>query len=107
MAGEPAIADTRYAATEELEHAAPELRARADFIADVIAPLVHQVDPSTLLIDEPDPGAPLSDDEATHLAGLLTDAAAQASGLAAVLTEAADQADGLAGVLTDEHLAPK
>ena len=105
--GEPAIADTLYAATEELEHAAPELRARADSIADVIAPLVHQVDPLTLSIDEPNPAALLPDDEATHLAGLLTDAAAQANALAAVLTEAADQADGLAAVLTDEHPAPE
>jgi hypothetical protein len=107
MDGEPAIADTLYAATEELEHAAPELRARADSIADVLAPLIHQVDPSTLQIDEPDPSALLPADEASHLAELLTDAAAQANGLAAVLTEAADQADGLAAVLTDEHLAPE
>ena len=105
--GEPAIADTLYAATEELEHAAPELRARTDSIADVIAPLVHEVDPSTLQVDEPDPSALLPDDEATHLAELLTDAAAQANRLAAVLTAAADQADGLAAVLTDEHLPPQ
>ena len=103
--GEPAIADTLYAATEELEHAAPELRARADSIADVIAPLIHEVDPSTLQIDEPNPAALLPDDEATHLAELLTGAAAQAKSLAAVLTDAADQADGLAAVLSDEHLA--
>jgi hypothetical protein len=105
--GEPAIADTLYAATEELEHAAPELRARADSIADVIAPLVHRVDASSLQIDEPDPAALLPDDEATHLAGLLTAAAAQANDLAAVLTEAADQAEGLAAVLTDDHPAPE
>ena len=103
MDGEPAIADTLYAATEELEHAAPELRARTDSIADVIAPLIHEVDPSTLHIEEPNPAALLPDDEATHLAELLTAAAAQASGLAAVLTEAAEEADGLAAVLTDEH----
>ena len=105
MDGEPAIADTLYAATEELEHAAPELRARTDSIADVIAPLVHQVTASSLDIDEPDPVALLPEPEATHLAELLTDAAAQANALAAVLTEAADQADGLAAVLTDEHPA--
>jgi hypothetical protein len=105
--GEPAIADTLYAATEELEHGAPELRARADSIAGVLAPLVHQVDPSTLDTDEPNPAALLPDDEATHLAGLLTAAAAQASGLAAVLTQAADEAEGLAAVLTDEHPAPE
>lgn len=103
--GEPAIADTLYAATEELEHGAPELRARADSIADVLAPLVHQVDPSSLDIDEPNPAALLPDAEATHLAELLTAAAAQANDLAAVLTEAADEADGLAAVLTDEHRA--
>jgi hypothetical protein len=105
--GEPAIADTLYAATEELEHAAPELRARTDSIADVIAPLVHEVDPSALQVDEPDPSALLPDDEATHLAELLTDAAAQANRLAAVLTAAADEADGLAAVLTDEHPQPQ
>jgi len=107
MDGEPAIADTLYAATEELEHAAPELRATTDSIADVIGPLVHQIDPAILQVDEPDPSALLPDEEATHLAELLTDAAAQANRLAAVLTEAADQADGLAAVLTDEHLAPE
>ena len=104
MDGEPAIADTLYAATEELEHAAPELRARTDSIADVIAPLIHEVDPSTLQVDEPNPAALLPDGEAAHLAELLTDAATQAKDLAAVLTDAADQADGLAAVLTDEHL---
>jgi hypothetical protein len=103
--GEPAIADTLYAATEELEHGAPELRARADSIADVLAPLIHQVDPSSLDTDEPNPAALLPDAEATHLAELLTAAAAQANDLAAVLTEAADEADGLAAVLTDEHRA--
>lgn len=105
MDGEPAIADTLYAATEELEHAAPELRARTDSISDVIAPLIHQVDPSSLLTGEPDPSALLPDDEAEHLAELLTDTAAQANRLAAVLTEAADQAEGLAAVLTDDHPA--
>jgi hypothetical protein len=104
--GEPAIADTLYAATEELEHAAPELRARADSIAQVIGPLVHSTDPATLLVDDPDPAAVLPDDEAEHLAGLLTDAAAQANSLASVLQEAADQADGLAAVLTDPHPNP-
>ena len=107
MDGEPAIADTLYAATEKLERAAPELRARADSIADVLAPLIHEVDPSTLQVGEPDPAALLPDDKATHLAELLTDAAAQANDLAAVLTEAADQADGLAAVLTDENLTPE
>lgn len=100
--GEPAIADTLYAATEELEHAAPELRARADSIAQVIGPLVHSTDPAALLIDDPDPAALLPDDEAEHLAGLLTDTASQANKLATVLMDAADQADGLAAVLTDE-----
>ena len=107
MDGEPAIADTLYAATEELEHAAPELRARADTIADILAPLIHEVDPATLHVDEPDPAALLPDDKATYLAELLIDAAAQANDLAAVLTEAADQADGLAAVLTDENPAPE
>lgn len=104
--GEPAIADTLYAATEELEHAAPELRARADSIAQVIGPLVHSTDPATLLVGDPDPAAILPDDEAEHLAGLLTDAAAQANSLASVLQEAADQADGLAAVLTDPNPEP-
>ena len=107
MDGEPAIADTLYAATEELEHAAPELRARTDSIADVLAPLVHEADPSTLQIGEPDPAALLPDDQATHLAELLTDAAAQASDVAAVLTEAAEQAEGLAAVLTDDRPEPE
>jgi len=101
--GEPAIADTLYAATEELEQAAPELRATADSIADVIGPLVHITDPATLLIDDPDPAALLPDDQADHLAALLTDAAAQANTLAAILTDAAEQADGLAATLTDDH----
>src|ERR1700712_2209347 len=87
--GEPAIADILYAATEELEHAAPELRARADSIAQVIGPLVHSTDPATLMIDDPDPAALLPSDEAEHLAGLLTDAATQANNLATVLMEAA------------------
>jgi len=102
--GEPAIADTLYAATEELEHAAPELRARADSIAEVLGPLVHATDPAALLIDDPDPAALLPDDQAEHLAALLTDAAAQANSLASVLMDAAEQADGLAAVLNDEHL---
>jgi|BarGraIncu00222A_1022003.scaffolds.fasta_scaffold22129_1 hypothetical protein len=101
--GEPAIADTLYAVTEELEHGAPELRAKADSIADVLGPLVHVSDPDTLLIDEPDPAALLPDDQAEQLAGLLSDAAAQANNLAAALADAAEQADGLAAVLTDEH----
>ncbi|MGS0684087.1 hypothetical protein ACVBEQ_02825 [Nakamurella sp. GG22] len=101
--GEPAIADTLYAATEELEHAAPELRATADSIAEVVGPLVHDSDAAALLIGDPDPAAMLPDAEAEHLAGLLTDAAAQATSLAAVLQDAADQAEGLAAVLTDEH----
>ena len=102
--GEPAIADTLYAATEEMEQAAPELRATADSIADVIGPLVHVTDPATLLIDDPDPAALLPDDQANQLAALLTDAAAQANSLAAILTDAAEQADGLAATLTDDHL---
>lgn len=101
--GEPAIADTLYAATEELEHAAPELRARADSIAEVLAPLVMSADPATLLAGEPDPATMLPDKDAARLAGLLSEAAAQAGDLAAVLQDAADQADGLAAVLTDEH----
>ena len=101
--GDPAIADTLYAATEELEHAAPELRATADSIAEVLGPLVHVTDPAALMIDDPDPAALLPDDQAEHLAALLTDAADQANTLAAVLTDAADQAHGLATVLTDEH----
>lgn len=101
--GEPAIADTLYAATEELEHAAPELRATADSIADVVGPLVLGSDPATLLIGDPDPAAMLPDGRAEQLAELLIDAAAQAGGLAAVLQDAADQAEGLAAVLTDEH----
>ena len=56
-----------------------------------------------LQIDEPDPDALLPDDEATHLAELLTAAADQANDLAAVLTEAAEEASGLAAVLTNEH----
>ncbi len=103
--GEPAIADTLYAATEELEHATPELRATVDSIAEVVGPLVHESDPAILLAGEPDPAAMLPDAEAEHLAGLLTDAAAQATGLAAVLQDAADQAEGLAAVLTDERIS--
>lgn len=101
--GEPAIADTLYAATEELEHGTPELRATADSIAEVIGRLVHVTDPAALLIDDPDPAALLPDEQAQKLATLLTEAADQANNLAAVLTDAADQADGLAAVLTDEH----
>ncbi len=101
--GEPAIADTLYGATEELEHAAPELRATADSIAEVVGPLVHDSDAAALLIGDPDPAAMLPDADAEHLAGLLTDAAAQATSLVAVLQDAADQAEGLAAVLTDEH----
>lgn len=102
--GEPAIADTLYAATEELEHGAPELRATADSISQVLGPLVHAADQQALLIDDPDPAGLLPDAEATKLAALLTDAAGQANRLASVLTEAADQADGLAAVLTDDRL---
>ncbi len=102
--GDPAIADTLYAATEELEHGAPELRARADSIAEVVGPLVYDTDPGALSVDDPDPAAMLPDADAARLAGLLTDAAAQANELAAVLQDAADQADGLAAVLTDEHM---
>jgi hypothetical protein len=101
--GEPAIADTLYAATEELEHAAPELRATADSIAAVLGPLVYEADAAKLMVDDPDPAALLSDEQADHLAALLTDAAEQANALSLVLTEAAEQADGLAAVLTDEH----
>ncbi len=103
--GEPAIADTLYAATEELEHAAPELRARTDSIAEVIGPLVYDTDPAALSVGDPDPAAMLPDADASRLAGLLTDTAAQANELAEVLQDAADQADGLAAVLTDEHTA--
>lgn len=102
--GEPAIADTLYAATEELEHGAPELRATTDSISRVLGPLVHTADRQSLLVDDPDPAALLPDAEASRLAALLTDAAGQANRLASVLTEAADQADGLAAVLTDDRL---
>ena len=104
--GQPAIADTIYAATEEIEHAAPEMRARADSIADVIGPLVHVTDQATLLLGDPDPAALLPDDQAEQLAALLTDTAEQANSLASVLIEAAEQAEGLAAVLTDEHRDP-
>jgi ABC-type transporter Mla subunit MlaD len=104
--GDPAIADTLYAATEELEHAGPALRATTDSIAEMLGTLVHNTDPAQLLIDDPDPAALLPDDQAERLAALLTDAAGQANGLATVLAEAADQADGLAAVLTDEHAHP-
>jgi hypothetical protein len=104
--GQPAIADTIYAATEEIEHAAPEMRARADSIADVIAPLVHVTDRAALLIGDPDPAALLPDDQAERLAALLTDTADQANSLASVLIEAAEEAEGLAAVLTDEHRHP-
>jgi hypothetical protein len=102
--GQPAIADTIYAATEEIEHAAPEMRARADSIADVIGPLVHVTDQAALSIGDPDPAVLLPDDQAERLAALLTDTAEQANSLASVLIEAAEQAEGLAAVLTDEHL---
>jgi ABC-type transporter Mla subunit MlaD len=104
--GEPAIADTLYAATEELEHAAPELRATADSIAAMLGPLVHVTDPSALMIDDPDAAALLTDEQADRLAALLTDAAEKANALSDVLTEAADQADGLAAVLTDDRPEP-
>jgi hypothetical protein len=104
--GQPAIADTIYAATEEIEHAAPEMRARADSIADVVGPLVHVADRASLLIGDPDPAALLPDDQAEQLATLLTDTAEQANSLASVLIEAAEQAEGLAAVLTDEHRDP-
>lgn len=104
--GEPAIADTLYAATEELEHAAPELRARADSISDIVAPLVHVADPDVLLVDDPDPASLLPAAEADRLAAILTDTAAQASDLAAVLTDAAEQAEGLAAILTDDRTTP-
>lgn len=103
--GEPAIADTLYAAAEELEHAAPELRARTDSITEILSPLVHVTDPASLMIDEPDPATLLPDEQADQLAALLTDAADQANALAAVLADAAEQAEGLALVLTDEHPA--
>jgi len=104
--GEPAIADTLYAATEELEHAAPELRARADSIADIVAPLVHVTDPAVLLVDDPDPTALLPDAQADRLAAILTETAAQATDLASVLTDAAEQAEGLAAALTDDRSEP-
>ncbi len=101
--GDPAIADTLYAATEELEHAAPELRASADSVADIVGPLVHVTDPSVLDIDDPDPAALLPDGRAEQLAAILTETAERANDLAAVLTDAAEQAEGLAAVLTDDH----
>ncbi len=57
MDGERAIADTLYAATEEMEHAVPELRATTDSIADVIAQLIYEIDPSTLQVEKPNPAA--------------------------------------------------
>jgi hypothetical protein len=48
----------------------------------------------------------LPDDQAEHLAALLTDTAEQANSLASVLIEAAEEAQGLAAVLTDEHRGP-
>ena len=53
---------------------------------------------------EPDSAALLTDDQADHLAGLLTQAAEQAKTLASMLEDAADDADGLAAVLTDDRI---
>jgi len=100
----PPIAETLYAATDELEAATPELRATTDSIAEVLITLTDNADRATLLIDEPDPAALLTDDQADHLAGLLSQAAGQAKTLASMLEDAADDADGLAAVLTDDRI---
>ena len=101
--GQPAIADTLYAATEELEFAAPELRARAD--RSLTCSLRWRWRRTRTccrsMIRTPRP-CYLMTRRNTWL-GLLTDAARQADDLADVLTDAAEQAEGLAAVLTDEH----
>ena len=101
--GAPPIAETLYAATDELEAATPELRATTDSIAEVLITLTDNADTAALLIDEPDPAALLTGDQADHLAGLLSQAAGQAKTLASILEDAADEADGLAAVLTDDR----
>ena len=101
--GAPPIAETLYAATDELEAATPELRATTDSIAEVLITLTDNADKATLLMDEPDPATLLTGDRADHLAGLLTQAAGQAKTLASILEDAADDADGLAAVLTDDR----
>ena len=101
--GAPPIAETLYAATDELEAATPELRATTDSIAEVLITLTDNADTASLLIDEPDPATLLTDDRADHLAALLTQAAGQAKQLASILEDAADDADGLAAVLTDDR----
>ena len=100
----PPIAETLYAATDELEAATPELRATTDSIAEVLITLTDNADAASLLIDEPDPAALLTGDQADNLAGLLTQAAEQAKTLASMLEDAADDADGLAAVLTDDRI---
>ena len=65
--------------------------------------LTYNADTASLLIDEPDPAALLTDGRADHLAALLTQAAGQAKQLATILEDAADDADGLAAVLTDDR----
>lgn len=100
---EPAVAGTLYEVTDELARATPELRAKADDIASVLAPLADAVDPAVARIDEPDPAALLTTADGEHLAAVLTDTADQANTLAAALADAADEASGLAAVLTDEH----
>ena len=101
--GAPPIAETLYAATDQLQAATPELRATTDSIAEVLITLTDNADTASLLIDEPDPAALLTGDRADHLAGLLTQAAGQAKQLATILEDAADDADGLAAVLTDDR----
>jgi ABC-type transporter Mla subunit MlaD len=102
--GAPPIAETLYAATDELEAATPELRATTDSIAEVLITLTDNADTAALLIDEPDPAALLTDGRADQLAALLTQAAGQAKTLASILEDAADDADGLAAVLTDDRI---
>ena len=102
-AAEPAVAGTLYQVTDQLARATPELRAKADDIAAVLAPLADAVDPDIARIDEPDPAALLATADSEHLAEVLTETADQANTLAAALADAADEASGLAMVLTDEH----
>ena len=88
------MAGTLYEVTDELARATPELRAKADDIAAVLAPLADAVGPDVARIDEPDPAALLTTADGEHLADMLTDTAEQANRLAAALTDAADEASG-------------
>lgn len=102
-AAEPAVAGTLYEVTDQLARATPELRAKADDIAAVLAPLADAVDPDVARIDEPDPAALLTTADGEHLASVLTETADQANTLSAALADAADEASGLATILTDEQ----